>query len=72
LKHFSLLDLAPVPEGHTVATALANSTDLAVAAEKAGYHRYWVAEHHNMIGIASSATAVLIVTCPNRVVRFKS
>ena len=55
-----------------MATALANSTDLAVAAEKAGYHRYWVAEHHNMIGIASSATAVLIVTCPNRVVRFKS
>lgn len=60
LKHYSLLDLAPVPEGQTVATALANSTDLAVAAEKAGYHRYWVAEHHNMIGIASSATAVLI------------
>lgn len=60
MKTFSLLDLAPVPEGHSVSDALANSGALAVAAEKAGYFRYWVAEHHNMIGIASSATAVLI------------
>lgn len=60
MKHYSLLDLAPIPEGHSAADALANSTNLAVAAENAGYHRYWVAEHHNMVGIASSATAVLI------------
>lgn len=60
MKHFSLLDLAPVPEGHTTATALKNSGALAIAAERAGYHRFWVAEHHNMIGIASSATSVLI------------
>lgn len=60
MKRYSLLDLAPVPEGFDASDALANSAQLAVAAEKAGYFRYWVAEHHNMIGIASSATAVLI------------
>ncbi|SFJ53135.1 LLM class flavin-dependent oxidoreductase [Celeribacter neptunius] len=60
MKRYSLLDLAPVAEGHGVDEALANCVALAVAAEEARYHRYWVAEHHNMIGIASSATAVLI------------
>ncbi len=60
MKHFSLLDLAPVPEGLSTAMALKNSGALAVAAEKAGYHRFWVAEHHNMVGIASSATSVLV------------
>lgn len=57
---FSLLDLAPVPEGSTVADALRNTLDLARHAEAAGYRRYWLAEHHNMSGIASAATAVLI------------
>ncbi|WP_126975137.1 LLM class flavin-dependent oxidoreductase [Frigidibacter oleivorans] len=57
---YSLLDLAPVPEGATVAEALANVRDLARHAETLGYHRYWLAEHHNMTGIASAATAVLI------------
>lgn len=57
---YSLLDLAPIPEGETVATSLANTLDLAPHAEALGYHRYWLAEHHNMAGIASSATAVLI------------
>lgn len=57
---YSVLDLAPVPEGHDTATAIANSRDLAIAAERMGYHRYWLAEHHNMPGIASAATAVLI------------
>ena len=57
---YSLLDLAPVPEGATPAQALADSVDLARAAEALGYHRVWLAEHHNMPGIASSATAVLI------------
>ena len=60
MQQFSLLDLAPVPEGKSAADALANTVDLARAAEKAGYHRYWLAEHHNMPGIASAATAVVI------------
>ncbi|GAB4528585.1 MAG: LLM class flavin-dependent oxidoreductase [Roseibium sp.] len=60
MKHFSLLDLSPVPESGTAAEALANTVDLARTAEKAGYHRYWLAEHHNMPGIASAATAVVI------------
>ena len=57
---YSALDLAPVPEGSTTAQALANSADLAQHAERWGYHRYWLAEHHNMPGIASAATAVMI------------
>lgn len=57
---FSLLDLSPVPAGHTVRDALANTKDLARHAEALGYQRYWMAEHHNMRGIASAATAVLI------------
>src|ERR671939_386742 len=56
----SVLDLAPVPSGSTSADALRNSLDLARHVERLGYHRYWVAEHHNMPGIASSAPAVLI------------
>lgn len=57
---FSLLDLAPVGEGSDIRQALKNSVALAQAAEAAGYHRYWLAEHHNMPGIASAATSVLI------------
>ncbi|HQR91447.1 MAG TPA: LLM class flavin-dependent oxidoreductase, partial [Caulobacter sp.] len=53
---FSVLDLAPVPMGSTVGDALRNSLDLARHAERLGYHRYWLAEHHNMSGIACSAT----------------
>jgi luciferase family oxidoreductase group 1 len=60
LYHFSLLDLAPIPEGGTAADALGNTIDLARQAEESGYHRYWLAEHHNMPGIASAATAVVI------------
>ena len=56
----SILDLAPVPEGSDVSTALANTLDLARAADRLGFHRYWLAEHHNMIGIASAATSVVI------------
>jgi luciferase family oxidoreductase group 1 len=56
----SILDLAPIVEGSDAATALRNSLDLARHAEAWGYKRYWVAEHHNMDGVASSATAVLI------------
>ena len=57
---FSVLDLSPVVEGATPREALANSLDLARHAEALGYHRYWLAEHHNMQGIASAATAVVI------------
>jgi luciferase family oxidoreductase group 1 len=56
----SVLDLAPIVEGSDAATALAHTLDLARHAEAWGYHRYWVAEHHNMDGVASSATAVLV------------
>ena len=57
---YSLLDLAPVCEGSTPAQAFANSLDLARHAEALGYTRYWLAEHHNMPGIASAATSLLI------------
>ena len=56
----SVLDLAPIVEGSTAADALHNSLDLAQHAEAWGYKRYWLAEHHNMDGLACSATAVLI------------
>lgn len=56
----SLLDLAPIIQGSTVKEAFAHSLDIAQLAEKLGYHRYWLAEHHNMTGIASAATSVLI------------
>jgi len=56
----SVLDLCPVAEGSTPADALANSLALARHAEALGYRRFWVAEHHNMEGIASAATAVVI------------
>lgn len=60
MQQYSLLDLCPVPEGGSAADALANTLDLARRAEGWGYHRFWLAEHHNMPGIASSATAVVI------------
>ena len=56
----SVLDLAPVPEGSNAGQALRNSADLARHAEALGYARYWMAEHHNMPGIASAATAVAL------------
>ncbi|NMD69143.1 LLM class flavin-dependent oxidoreductase [Bacillus sp. DNRA2] len=57
---YSVLDLAPIIEGNKAQHALKNTLDLAQHAEKWGYRRYWLAEHHNMPGIASSATAVVI------------
>ncbi|MDX6336488.1 MAG: hypothetical protein QOG05_3828 [Streptosporangiaceae bacterium] len=56
----SILDLAPVSSGSTVAAALRNTLDLARRADELGYHRYWLAEHHFAPGVASSAPAVLI------------
>lgn len=60
MNHYSMLDLSPVAEGQTAAQALANTLDLARHAERLGFHRFWLAEHHNMPGIASAATAVVI------------
>ena len=60
MQTYSLLDLSPVPEGGSAADALANTRDLARTADGLGFHRFWLAEHHNMPGIASAATAVVI------------
>jgi len=57
---FSVLDLSPIKQGETAADAFRNSLDLAKHAESWGYHRYWMAEHHGMPGIASAATSVII------------
>ncbi len=56
----SILDLAPIPQGSTPSDALHNALDLAQHAERWGYQRYWLAEHHNMVGIASAATSVVV------------
>lgn len=56
----SILDLSPIREGGTAADALHRTLDLAQHAEKWGYHRFWLAEHHGMPGIASAATSVVI------------
>jgi luciferase family oxidoreductase group 1 len=57
---FSVLDLSPIVQGGTAAQSFRNTLDLAQHVEQWGYHRFWLAEHHNMPGIASAATAVLI------------
>jgi len=57
---FSVLDLSPIPAGSHAGAALHNTLDLARHAERLGYHRFWLAEHHNMTGIASAATSVVI------------
>ncbi|HEV7889133.1 MAG TPA: LLM class flavin-dependent oxidoreductase [Pyrinomonadaceae bacterium] len=57
---FSVLDLAPVKEGGTIADSFRETLALACRAERLGFRRFWLAEHHNMTGIASAATAVLI------------
>jgi luciferase family oxidoreductase group 1 len=60
MPHLSVLDLAPVVEGGDAALALRHTLDLARHVERWGYQRYWLAEHHNMAGVASSATSVLV------------
>lgn len=57
---FSLLDLAPIAEGASIADALNNSRQLAIQAEKFAYNRVWLAEHHGMQGVASSATSIVL------------
>lgn len=56
----SILDLSPIVSGGTAAQSFRNTLDLAQHAERWGYHRFWLAEHHNMPGIGSAATSVLI------------
>ncbi len=72
MTKLSILDLAPVAEGSSAGQALRNAADLACHAEALGYHRYWMAEHHNMPGIASAATAVALahVAAATRTIRF--
>lgn len=71
---FSVLDLAPVKAGGTISESFHETLDLARHAEALGYRRFWLAEHHNMAGIASAATAVLIgyVACGTETIRVGS
>jgi len=57
---FSVLDLCPIVEGGTAADSFRNALDLAQNAERWGYNRYWIAEHHSLVGVASAATSVVI------------
>ena len=57
---FSVLDLAPIPQGSTASDAFERTVEVARLAERLGYRRYWLAEHHNLPGIASAATAIVI------------
>src|SRR3954470_16010067 len=57
---YSVLDLAPITAGHTAADSFRNALDLARHAERWRYRRYWLAQHHNIPGVASAATAVVI------------
>jgi len=71
LPPLSVLDLAPIVDGASADEALRNSLDLAQHVERWGYKRFWLAEHHNALGIASAATAVVIahVAAGTRVIR---
>lgn len=60
MTRFSILDLAPITEGSDAAQSFRNSVDIARQGERLGFHRFWMAEHHNIPGIASAATAVLL------------
>src|SRR5580658_5213441 len=60
MSPLSVLDLSPIVQGGNASQSLQNSLDLARHAERLGYRRFWLAEHHNMQGVASAATAVVI------------
>ena len=63
---FSVLDLAPIVEGGDATQSFRNTLDLAQHAERWGFQRYWLAEHHNMPGIASAATSIADRACGRR------
>ncbi len=67
----SVLDLAPITQGSDAGQSFRNTLDLAQHAERWGYHRYWLAEHHNMQGIASAATSVVICHVANGTKRIR-
>jgi luciferase family oxidoreductase group 1 len=67
----SVLDLAPITQGSSAATSFQNSAELAEHAEALGYHRFWMAEHHSMPGIASAATAVALAYVGSRTSRIR-
>src|SRR5687767_11464660 len=71
---FSILDLAPVKTGGSIPESFRETLDLARRAEALGYRRFWLAEHHNIPGIASAATSVLIgyVGCGTKTIRVGS
>src|SRR6188474_651345 len=71
IPKLSVLDLAIVGEGSSHSEALTNSVDLAQRVERLGYHRHWVAEHHNIPGIASSSPAVLAATLAAKTERMR-
>src|SRR5215213_7242988 len=71
IPKLSVLDLAIVGEGSSHTEALTNSVDLAQSVERLGYRRHWVAEHHNMPGIASSSPAVLTATLAAKTERIR-
>jgi hypothetical protein len=68
---FSVLDLSPIRMGGTTADAFRDTLDLARHAERLGFHRFWVAEHHNLPGIASAATSVVIAHIANGTSRIR-
>ncbi|MFO1073939.1 MAG: LLM class flavin-dependent oxidoreductase [Geminicoccaceae bacterium] len=68
---FSVLDLSPIGEGMDAAQAFRNTVELAQAAEALGYRHFWLAEHHNMTGVGSAATAVLIGHVAGRTARIR-
>ena len=68
---YSLLDLAPISEGFGVKDALNNSKLMAMEAERSGYERVWLAEHHGMHGVASSATSVVLTHIANATATIK-
>ena len=67
----SVLDLSPVGSGSTAARAMRNTLELAWLADRLGYERYWVAEHHNLPGVASSAPEVMIGHVANETPRIR-
>ena len=68
---FSILDLSPIVEGGDAAQALGNTVDLAQHAEGWGYHRFWLAEHHNIPSVASAATSVVMCAVAGRTSRLR-